>query len=62
MLETKNLHVFYGGIHALKGINLRVPIGKIVALVGANGAGQKHYLKDYIRSCERLGRVHRVLE
>ena len=33
MLETEGLHVFYGGIHALKGLNIKVPTGKIVALV-----------------------------
>lgn len=45
MLETEGLHVFYGGIHALKGINIGVPIGKIVALVGANGAGKSTTLR-----------------
>ena len=29
MLEIKNLHVYYGGIHALDGINLEIPEGKI---------------------------------
>lgn len=32
--------MFYGGIHALKGINLEVKKGEIVALIGANGAGK----------------------
>lgn len=35
-----DLHVYYGGIHALKGINLSVDEGNIVALIGANGAGK----------------------
>ncbi|MDI3522065.1 MAG: branched-chain amino acid transport system ATP-binding protein [Bacillota bacterium] len=45
MLEVKNLHVYYGGIHALKGVSLTVPEGKIVTLVGANGAGKTTTLK-----------------
>ena len=45
MLEIKNLHVYYGGIHALHGISLRVPDGKIVALLGANGAGKSSTLR-----------------
>lgn len=40
MLEVKNLHVYYGSIHALKGINFHVDKGEIVALIGANGAGK----------------------
>ena len=40
MLVVKNLHVYYGAIHALKGINFHVDKGEIVALIGANGAGK----------------------
>ena len=40
MLSIKNLSVHYGGIHALRGISLDVPAGKIVTLIGANGAGK----------------------
>ena len=35
MLEIKDLHVSYGGIKALRGINIEVPDGKIVTLIGA---------------------------
>ncbi len=45
MLVVENLHVFYGGIHALKGITFNVPQGKIVTLIGANGAGKTTTLK-----------------
>lgn len=40
MLKIENLSVHYGGIHALQGISLEVPAGKIVTLIGANGAGK----------------------
>ena len=40
MLKIENLHVAYGGIQALRGISLEVPDGKIVTLIGANGAGK----------------------
>ena len=45
VLEIENLHVFYGGIHALKGIHLAVEKGKIIALIGANGAGKSTTLR-----------------
>ena len=45
LLELKNVKVAYGGIHALKGIDLRVDPGEIVALIGANGAGKTTTLK-----------------
>lgn len=40
MLEVKDLNVFYGAIHAIKGISLTVNDGELVSLVGANGAGK----------------------
>lgn len=40
MLEIKDLHVYYGNIHALKGVSLEVNEGEIVSLIGANGAGK----------------------
>ena len=40
MLKIEDLHVHYGGIHAVKGVSLAIPKGAIVALVGANGAGK----------------------
>ena len=45
MLKIENLHVAYGGIQALRGISLEVPDGKIVTLIGANGAGKSTMLR-----------------
>lgn len=40
MLNVKNLNVYYGGIHALKGVTIDVPEGQIVSIIGSNGAGK----------------------
>lgn len=45
MLEIKDLHVYYGAIHAIKGISLTVNEGEIVTLIGANGAGKSTTLR-----------------
>ncbi len=45
MLKIDDLHVYYGGIHALRGISLNVEQGKIVSLIGANGAGKSTTLR-----------------
>jgi len=45
MLKVKNLVVAYGGIEALKGIDLEVEEGKIITLIGANGAGKSTTLR-----------------
>src|SRR5215468_1013191 len=45
LLELKKLEVAYGGIHAVKGIDLRVGEGELVCLIGANGAGKTTTLK-----------------
>nr|WP_312291857.1 ABC transporter ATP-binding protein [Clostridium chromiireducens] len=48
MIKIDNLIVSYGGIEALKGVSLEVPSGKIVTLVGANGAGKSTTLKSIV--------------
>lgn len=45
MLELKNLNVFYGGIHALKDVSLKVNEGEIVTLIGSNGSGKTTTLR-----------------
>ncbi len=45
LLEIENLHTYYGYVHALKGIDLKVEEGEIVCLIGANGAGKTTTLR-----------------
>ena len=45
MLEINDINVYYGAIHAIKGISLRVDEGEIVTLIGANGAGKSTTLR-----------------
>ena len=46
MLEIKDLHVHYGGIHAVQGVSMRIPQGRIVTLIGANGAGKSSVIRS----------------
>ena len=48
MLKINDLHVSYGGIRAIRGISLDVPDGKIVTLIGANGAGKSTTLRSIV--------------
>lgn len=46
MLTINNLHITYGGINAVRGINIKVEDNKIVTLIGANGAGKSSTLRS----------------
>jgi branched-chain amino acid transport system ATP-binding protein len=46
VLELEDVHTYYGSIHALKGISLRVNEGEVVTLIGANGAGKSTTLRS----------------
>ena len=45
ILDVRNLHVFYGNIHALKGVSVTLGKNQIVTLIGANGAGKSTLLR-----------------
>ena len=46
LLEIKNIHSYYGNIHALKGVSLTVEEGEVVTLIGSNGAGKTTTLRS----------------
>jgi len=46
MLTINNLHVYYGGIHALDGVSISVDEGEIVTMIGANGAGKSTTIRS----------------
>ncbi len=59
MLEISDLHSGYGKIEILKGIRIKVPVGKIVTLIGSNGAGKSTFLmtlSGIVRA--RKGSIH----
>ncbi len=59
MLEVKDLKVSYGGINAVKGIDLEVRKGELVTLIGANGAGKTSTLKALAGLLKPAGgRIH----
>src|SRR5687767_9969077 len=59
MLEVSDLHSGYGKIEILKGLSLKVPKGKIISLIGSNGAGKTTFLMTVsaiVRA--RKGKIH----
>jgi branched-chain amino acid transport system ATP-binding protein len=59
MLEVRELHTYYGQIHALKGISFHVKRGEIVTLIGGNGAGKTTTLHTVSKLLKpRSGSVH----
>ncbi|NPC55622.1 ABC transporter ATP-binding protein [Caenimonas soli] len=57
MLSIKNLHAYYGQSHILQGIDLEVPAGAVVSLLGRNGAGRSTALKAIIGEVQAQGSV-----
>lgn len=57
MLKIENLHVYYGGIHALRGINMEVADGQIISLIGANGAGKEYDAQGDNEPCAKSRKV-----
>lgn len=57
MIEVKDLHVYYGLIEAVKGIDFEVPEGKIISLIGSNGAGKTSTLNALLNRVKRTGKI-----
>ena len=58
LLEVDNIHAYYGNIHALQGISIKVEKGEIVTLIGANGAGKTTTLRSISKLIQpREGRI-----
>ncbi|SMF06313.1 ABC transporter ATP-binding protein [Pseudogulbenkiania subflava] len=55
LLDVKNLQVSYGGIHAVKGIDLHIEQGELVTLIGANGAGKTSTLRTLVGMEKKSG-------
>ncbi|NLJ79056.1 MAG: ATP-binding cassette domain-containing protein, partial [Tissierellia bacterium] len=53
MLKVSNLHVNYGGINALRGIDINIEENQIVTLIGANGAGKSSTLRAIMGLVEK---------
>lgn len=58
MINVKNLHVYYGLIEAVKGIDFDVKEGEIISLIGSNGAGKSSTLKALLNSVKKTGDIN----
>ncbi len=58
MINVKDLHVYYGLIEAVKGINFKVDEGQIVSLIGSNGAGKTSTLEALLNNVKKTGEVN----
>ena len=58
ILKVNDLHVFYGSIHAIKGITFQVNVGEVVSLIGANGAGKTSTLRAISGLAESKGEIN----
>ena len=58
MISVKNLHVYYGLIEAVKGIDFEVKEGEIISLIGSNGAGKSSSLKALLNSVKKSGDIN----
>ncbi len=61
MLALTDVHLSYGHVHAVKGVDIRVPAGEIITLIGANGAGKSSTLKA-ISGIHRIGKGEILLD
>lgn len=57
LLEVRNLDVYYGKIHALKGISIDVELGETVGVIGPNGAGKTTLLDSIVGLTNRHGQI-----
>ncbi len=58
MINVKDLHVYYGLIEAVKGIDFKVDEGQIVSLIGSNGAGKTSTLEALLNSVKKTGDIN----
>lgn len=58
MIKVKDLHVYYGLIEAVKGIDFEVKEGEIISLIGSNGAGKSSTLKALLNSVRKTGDIN----